>query len=56
MTTLYFGYLYLQQCTGIGRIVLPPIERRDLGNSVLLLQKEHTDINRVKDHNDRNCL
>lgn len=43
------GYLYLQQCTGIGRIVLPPIERRDLGNSVLLLQKEHTDINRVKD-------
>lgn len=43
------GYLYLQQCTGIGQMVLPTIERRDLGNSVLLLQKEHTDINRVKD-------
>lgn len=43
------GYLYLQQCTVIGKMILPPIERRDLGNSVLLLQKEHTDINRIKD-------
>lgn len=44
----YLDYLYLR-CTPSGRRVLPNIERRDLGNSVLLLQKEHTDINRVKD-------
>ncbi|MHC1749435.1 MAG: helix-turn-helix domain-containing protein [Cellulosilyticaceae bacterium] len=45
----FLGYVYLQQCTSIGQKVLPPIERRDLGNSVLMLQKEHTDINRIKD-------
>ena len=43
------GYLYLQQCTPIGRRVLPNIVRRDIGNSVLLLQKEHTDLNKIKD-------
>ena len=45
----YLDYLYLQECIPSGRRVLPIIERRDLGNSVLMLQKEHTDINKIKD-------
>lgn len=45
----YLDYLYLLSSSPSGRRILPFMEKRDIGNSVLLLQKEHTDINRVKD-------
>lgn len=45
----FLGYFYIRLCTRIGRRVLPDVIRRDLGSSLLVLQKEHADINRIKD-------
>lgn len=45
----FLGYCYLKLCTRVGQRVLPDVVKRDLGSSLLVLQKEHMDINRVKD-------
>lgn len=42
------GYIYLHECTAIGRLVLPPIVYTDLDNLALRFQKEYNDIKTVQ--------
>ena len=42
------GYVYLHECTELGRLVLPPIVHTDLDNLTLRFQKEYDDIKRIQ--------
>lgn len=46
--TPWLGYEHLRQSSELGRQILPPINIDDLAKSVLILQKETADVERIK--------
>ncbi|WP_069997787.1 helix-turn-helix domain-containing protein [Cellulosilyticum sp. I15G10I2] len=42
------GYVYLQQCTELGRLILPPIVHASLETLTLRFQKEYHDIQAIQ--------
>ena len=42
------GYIYLQSCTELGRMILPPIIHAGLDNLALRFQKEYNDVQYVQ--------
>ncbi|MDR7856338.1 helix-turn-helix transcriptional regulator [Tissierella sp.] len=49
--TRWLGYEHLRQSTNLGMEILPPISIDDIAKSVLVLQKESSDVEDVK-----NCM
>lgn len=49
--TTWLGYEHLRNSTKLGRNILPPIDFSDIAKSVLVLQKETSDVDEVK-----NCM
>lgn len=49
--TQWLGYKHLRQSSELGKQILPPINIDDLAKSVLILQKETADVERIK-----NCM
>lgn len=46
--TTWLGYEHLRHSTELGRSILPPIDFSDIAKSVLVLQKESSDVDEVK--------
>ena len=44
----FIGYMYLRECTDIGRLLLPDIITSDLDNLTLRFQKEYNDILKIR--------
>ena len=49
--TTWLGYEHLRNSTKLGKDILPPIDFSDIAKSVLVLQKESSDVDEVK-----NCM
>ena len=49
--TTWLGYEHLRKSSGLGMDILPPINVDDIAKSVLVLQKESSDVDSVK-----NCM
>ena len=44
----FIGYMYLRECTSVGRMLLPDIITSDLDNLTLRFQKEYNDILKIR--------
>lgn len=44
----WLGYEHLRQSSDLGKLILPPIKIEDLAKAVLVLQKESSDVEAIK--------